>query len=316
MLAVPTGIELVFDGFAATGASPGRTAVYRTMFEICHDPAGAFIIFRVLDPDLRVDIDRQFTHGTPQVLVANMRGDAAIDKNVLDDFGIDGVGRQIHFKCFHGAGNECCGAVIVCVFMLDQMPMSGPEKKQYIENGWLAGERRVRSPNYNARPEGVRVDTLVIHGITLPPGQFGHGQVDRLFTNSLPRGVNVFYDSIADLRVSAHVLIERCGRLTQYVSFDDRAWHAGVSCFDGRDQVNDFAVGIELEGTDDCPYTPAQYRRLAAVTIALLHRYPALEQSRIVGHSDIAPGRKTDPGPAFDWRVFRGLLQAVKSQKW
>ena len=178
-----------------------------------------------------------------------------------------------------------------------------------VENGWLTGVRHVRSPNHDARPGGTPVDTLVVHGITLPPGRFGRGQVDALFTNRLDPAAHPYYQAIAHLTVSAHLLIERAGRITQYVGFDDRAWHAGRSCFDGREAVNDFGIGIELEGTDDCPYTPAQYRGLASATAALLAAYPALTPARIIGHSDIAPQRKTDPGPAFDWAVFRRLLE-------
>lgn len=179
---------------------------------------------------------------------------------------------------------------------------------QIDERGWLIGGRRVASPNHDARPAGVGVDTLVVHGITVPPGRFGHGQVDALFTNTLEPTAHPLYAEIAQLRVSAHALIERTGVLTQYVGFDDRAWHAGVSCFGGRERVNDFGIGIELEGTDDCPYTPAQYRQLIAVTAALLRHYRGMDRSRIVGHSDIAPGRKTDPGRAFDWAAFNRLL--------
>ncbi|HET7315451.1 1,6-anhydro-N-acetylmuramyl-L-alanine amidase AmpD [Salinisphaera sp.] len=181
-------------------------------------------------------------------------------------------------------------------------------RPQIDEHGWLAGVRRVASPNHDARPPGVTVDTLVVHGITLPPGRFGHGYVDALFTNTLDSSAHPVFAAIADLRVSAHALIERTGALTQYVGFDDRAWHAGASCFEARERVNDFAVGIELEGTDDCPYAPAQYRRLAGLAAALLRHYPAMNRSRIVGHSAIAPGRKSDPGPAFDWAAFRRLL--------
>jgi len=178
-----------------------------------------------------------------------------------------------------------------------------------ITNGWLDGARRVVSPNCDARPAGVMVDTLVVHGISLPPGQFGHGHVDGLFGNTLDPRAHAYFQAIAGLRVSAHALIARTGVLTQYVAFGDRARHAGVSSFDGREAVNDFAVGIELEGTDACPYTPAQYRELARVIHALMRHYPALTRGRIVGHSDIAPGRKTDPGPAFDWRLLDYYLE-------
>ncbi|MDA3919310.1 MAG: 1,6-anhydro-N-acetylmuramyl-L-alanine amidase AmpD [Salinisphaera sp.] len=178
-----------------------------------------------------------------------------------------------------------------------------------IQSGWLGGARQCRSPNFDARPPGTAVDTLVVHGISLPPGQFGHGQVDALFSNTLDTARHVCYQELVGLRVSAHLLIERSGRMTQYVGFDDRAWHAGVSMFDGRARVNDFAVGIELEGTDDCPYALAQYRWLAAVAAALMRHYPQMTQDRIVGHNQIAPGRKTDPGPAFDWVGFNRALE-------
>lgn len=182
------------------------------------------------------------------------------------------------------------------------------------EAGWLADARQSLSPNHDARPPGAVIDTLVVHGITLPPGRFGHGQVDALFANTLDAMTDSFYAGIANLRVSAHMLIGRSGELTQYVSFDDRAWHAGASRFNGRERVNNFGIGIELEGTDDCPYAPGQYRQLATVSAALLRRYPAMTRSRIVGHSDIAPERKTDPGPAFDWDAFYCLLGRAYAQ--
>lgn len=180
-----------------------------------------------------------------------------------------------------------------------------------IDNGWLRDVRVRASPNHDARPAGVAVDALIVHGITLPPGQFGHGQVDRLFTNTLDIDKHASYADLDGLRVSAHLLIERHGRLTQYVSCDDRAWHAGASRLQARERVNDFAVGIELEGTDDCPYAPAQYKVLADVAAALMRHYPSMTRQRIVGHNDIAPGRKTDPGPAFDWSFFAHRLEAA-----
>lgn len=180
-----------------------------------------------------------------------------------------------------------------------------------IDHGWLRNVRALASPNCDARPAGVAVDALIVHGITLPPGQFGHGQVDRLFSNTLDIGRHAVYADLDELRVSAHLLIERHGRLTQYVSFDERARHAGVSRLQGCEGVNDFAVGIELEGTDDCPYAPAQYRVLADVAAALMRHYPSMKRERIVGHNDIAPGRKTDPGPAFDWSFFAQRLEAA-----
>lgn len=177
-----------------------------------------------------------------------------------------------------------------------------------IKDGRLLGVRRCPSPNHDARPPAATVDTLVVHGITLPPGRFGGGYIDALFANRLDADAHPYFADVAALRVSAHALITRTGVLTQYVNFDRRAWHAGRSCFGGRGDVNDFAIGVELEGTDDCPYTPAQYAQLGRLSAALLRYYPGITRSRIVGHSDIAPGRKTDPGPAFDWSRFDQAL--------
>ena len=173
--------------------------------------------------------------------------------------------------------------------------------------GWLSPARRCPSPNCNARPD-TAIDLLVIHNISLPAGRFGGGFVEQLFTNCLDCDSHASFASLIGLQVSAHLFIDRWGRVCQFVPFQRRAWHAGVSHFAGRDNCNDFSIGVELEGTDDTPYTPSQYRRLVAVTRALLDRYPAITQERIVGHSDIAPGRKTDPGPAFDWQRYRQML--------
>ena len=141
----------------------------------------------------------------------------------------------------------------------------------------------------------------MVHGISLPPGQFGGGWIDALFTNRLDRGAHPYFARIAGLTVSAHALIRRDGAIVQYVPFHRRAWHAGQSVYDGRERCNDFSIGIELEGTDDLAYEDRQYSRLAALFRALRDVYPRLDASRIVGHADIAPGRKTDPGPSFDW---------------
>lgn len=174
--------------------------------------------------------------------------------------------------------------------------------------GWLYPATHCPSPNFNERPPGALVDLLVIHNISLPPGQFGCGYVAALFTNSLDCALHPAFAELRDLQVSAHLLIERDGAVTQFVPFVARAWHAGVSYFQGRDNCNDFSVGIELEGTDLDPYECVQYATLAAVTRALQATYPGITAERIVGHCDIAPTRKTDPGPAFDWRLFRQLL--------
>lgn len=174
--------------------------------------------------------------------------------------------------------------------------------------GWLEGVRRVESPNSDDRPTGIDLDLIVVHGISLPPGRFGEGWIDRFFLNELPAAADPYFATIADVKVSAHVLITRDGALTQYVSFKRRAWHAGRSLYCGRTACNDFSVGIELEGTDDLPYMRAQYQALATVVRALRDAYASLRRAEIVGHSDIAPGRKTDPGDAFDWSALHALL--------
>jgi len=171
-------------------------------------------------------------------------------------------------------------------------------------NGWADGVERVVSPNCDRRPAGIAVELLVLHNISLPPGGFGGGQVHRLFTNTLRAGVHPFLDPLVQARVSAHFLVERDGRLTQFVSCLDRAWHAGASVFRGRGGCNDFSIGIELEGTDFTPFADAQYGALAHLVAALCAAYP-IEFAR--GHSEIAPGRKTDPGPCFDWTRVAGL---------
>ena len=159
--------------------------------------------------------------------------------------------------------------------------------------------RYIASPNANERPAGVAVSLIVIHGISLPPGQYGNGAIEALFTNQLDPNKHPDFKKIATLKVSAHLVIERDGKITQFVPFDKRAWHAGDSSYQDRSGCNDFSIGIELEGCDTEPYTEVQYRELAIVTRLLLSRYPTLSAQRIVGHSDIAPERKTDPGPNF-----------------
>jgi N-acetyl-anhydromuramoyl-L-alanine amidase len=176
--------------------------------------------------------------------------------------------------------------------------------------GLLVGARQVLSPHFDERPTGTAPELLVVHGISLPPGEFGGPWIDRLFTGTLPADAHPEFRERAGLRVSAHALIRRDGETVQYVPFGRRAWHAGKSEYDGRTSCNDFSIGIELEGTDQTPYTDAQYRSLAALVSALLTAYPSLSAQRIVGHSDIAPGRKTDPGPYFDWPRLRTLLAA------
>ena len=180
--------------------------------------------------------------------------------------------------------------------------------KDVLEDGWLPAASRCPSPNFNERPEAV--DLLVIHNISLPPGEYGTGCVQQFFCNALDCDAHPYFDEIRGMEVSSHLLIERDGTLTQFVSLADRAWHAGVSSFCGRENCNDFSIGIELEGSDTEAYTDAQYERLAAVTGDIMNAYPAITRDRITGHSDIAPGRKTDPGPAFDWDRYHRLLSA------
>lgn len=173
-----------------------------------------------------------------------------------------------------------------------------------IKNGLLQQAQWLPSPNYGARPEN-EVSLLVIHNISLPPGQFGGGYVQQFFQNRLSPDEHPYFADIAALQVSSHLLIERTGHIVQFVNFNDRAWHAGVSCFAGRDNCNDYSIGIELEGCDDTPYSARQYQVLAEVTQALMVAYPEITPERITGHEHIAPGRKTDPGPAFDWSAFK-----------
>ncbi len=183
-----------------------------------------------------------------------------------------------------------------------------------LETGLMRGAKQIASPNYDARPVGVEADLIVIHGISLPPGEFGGPWIERLFTNTLPAEIHPYFAEVAPLRVSSHLVVQRDGALTQYVSFADRAWHAGQSNYQGRAACNDFSVGVELEGTDALPYEATQYAALAEVVAALCAAYPRLSADRLVGHSDIAPGRKTDPGPAFDWPRARRLIGAARRQ--
>ena len=178
-----------------------------------------------------------------------------------------------------------------------------------IATGWLDGVRRLESPNRDERPAGCEPDLIVVHGISLPPGEFGGTGIDELFSNTLDPDAHPYYREIQHLRVSSHALVTRRGEVTQYVSFVRRAWHAGESSYCGREACNDFSIGIELEGTDDCAYEAVQYECLAQLVSALRQTYSSLRQAEIVGHSDIAPGRKTDPGPCFDWGALETLLR-------
>ena len=165
--------------------------------------------------------------------------------------------------------------------------------------------RQVPSPNCDERPEGCEISLLVVHGMSLPPGQYGGPEIDRFFTNTLDAAAHPYFAQISDLRVSSHLLIRRDGEIVQYVPFRKRAWHAGDSCYRGRMACNDFSIGIELEGQDDEPYTDVQYEVLAGVVKALIEAFPGLSANTLVGHCDISPQRKTDPGPAFDWQRLR-----------
>lgn len=178
------------------------------------------------------------------------------------------------------------------------------------ESGLVDGVRHVSSPNFDDRPPDCQPELIIVHGISLPPGEFGGPWIDKLFTNSLDPGAHPYFGEIADARVSTHLLIERSGDVVQYVPVNKRAWHAGESCFCERERCNDFSIGIELEGTDTLAYADAQYESLCNVVHALRTAFASLADAPIVGHSDVAPGRKTDPGPAFDWDRFRRQLTA------
>jgi N-acetyl-anhydromuramoyl-L-alanine amidase len=171
---------------------------------------------------------------------------------------------------------------------------------------WLQAARRIESPNFDARPDPSDISLLVIHAISLPPERFSGDAVERLFTNRLDPTAHPYFAGLAGVRVSAHLFIRRRGELIQFVPFTARAWHAGASSWQGRERCNDFSIGIELEGSDHRPFTAAQMRRLRQVVAALRLAFPAITQERVVGHSDIAPGRKSDPGPFFDWDALWG----------
>lgn len=173
-------------------------------------------------------------------------------------------------------------------------------------DGWIEAARRVPSPNCDVRPAGTQIDMLVLHNISLPPGVFGGDDIERLFTNTLDAESHPFYAGIRDLRVSAHFLIRRDGEVVQFVSCLERAWHAGVSRWQGRERCNDFSIGIELEGSDYTPFSLEQYARLNELLAALCLVYPI---RHLVGHNDIAPQRKTDPGPYFDWGKIRSSIR-------
>jgi len=177
-----------------------------------------------------------------------------------------------------------------------------------IQNGLLNCGLFKASPNKNARPRLKDIRLIVIHNISLPPEQFNNHHIDDFFLNQLDPKTHPYFETICHLQVSAHLLIRRDGSITQFVPFDERAWHAGVSTFNSAENCNDFSIGIELEGTDQLAYTEAQYIELSRCCRSLIEKYPLITTDNIVGHSDIAPGRKTDPGETFDWEKFRALL--------
>jgi len=179
--------------------------------------------------------------------------------------------------------------------------------------GLLRPATQCPSPNQDERPDGTQPSMIILHGISLPPGQFGGAHIESLFTNRLDCDAHPYFREIEGLTVSAHLLIRRDGDIVQFVPFARRAWHAGASRFQGRSCCNDFSIGIELEGTDDTAYTDAQYAQLGPVIVAIQSVYPAITIRRIAGHCDVAPGRKTDPGPAFEWlRLYDDLKQLAE----
>ena len=183
-----------------------------------------------------------------------------------------------------------------------------------VIDGQLIGARQIASPNYNQRPEQTEIQLLVVHNISLPPSQFGGGYIEQFFQNQLDWSVHPYFQTIEGMQVSTHLLILRTGEVLQFVNFNDRAWHAGRSTYLAKKECNDYSIGIELEGSDDRPFEDIQYTVLAEVIRVLQAAYHKILQ-HMAGHSDIAPGRKTDPGPFFDWAKTRALLQQAKADQ-
>ena len=183
-----------------------------------------------------------------------------------------------------------------------------------VIDGQLIGARQVPSPNYNQRPEHTEIQLVVVHNISLPPSQFGGGYIEQFFQNQLDWSKHPYFQSIEGMQVSPHLLILRTGEVLQFVNFNDRAWHAGRSSYLAKKECNDYSIGIELEGSDDQPFEDVQYSVLAEVIAILQATYPKILQ-HLAGHSDIAPGRKTDPGPFFDWPKTRALIQQCKADQ-
>lgn len=183
--------------------------------------------------------------------------------------------------------------------------------KFQVVNGQLIGARQVPSPNYNQRPENTEIQLIVIHNISLPPSQFGGGYIEQFFQNQLDWSIHPYFQTIQGMQVSTHLLILRTGEIIQFVNFNDRAWHAGRSSYLGKVECNDYSIGIELEGSDDRDFEEVQYQQLVDAVIALQQAYPKCDH-HLAGHSDIAPGRKTDPGKHFEWQRFREDLTQIK----
>jgi AmpD protein len=193
--------------------------------------------------------------------------------------------------------------------------MDRAQEDKIDARGRLGIARWLGSPHADERPDGVAPDLLVIHNISLPPGQFGGPWIEQLFQNRLETDAHPYFAALAGLRVSAHLLIRRDGEILQFVELHRRAWHAGRSVFQGRPECNDYSIGIELEGVDDRAFTDIQYERLVLASALIRQRYPAITPNRITGHQDIAPGRKTDPGPAFDWQRYRSQLARYETDR-
>jgi AmpD protein len=192
------------------------------------------------------------------------------------------------------------------------MSDNGRMTKLFIDDaGWLESVEVIKSPNFDARPENCSIKLVVVHGISLPPGEYGGGHIQNFFCNQLDPSAHEYFASICSMTVSAHCLVERDGNIVQFVSFQGRAWHAGESAWRGEAACNNYSVGIELEGCDDQAYADAQYHSLAGLITALRTRYPDIDINGVTGHSDIAPGRKTDPGPAFDWEKLKKLARTI-----
>jgi AmpD protein len=174
--------------------------------------------------------------------------------------------------------------------------------------GWITEAEKLKSPNQSDRPIESDINLIVIHGISLPPGKYGSNNIDKFFLNNLDPNEHEYFKEISDLKVSSHFLIERSGKLKQFVSIKNKAWHAGVSSYGGKKDCNDFSIGIELEGTDSSNYEISQYNKLIDLCKTLMQNYPDINKQKIVGHSDISPGRKTDPGESFDWKFFKSKI--------